>query len=218
MTDSTATPDANTVEATGPLTDSKEVTYRFKKDDLGNKRADVKVTLQVPNFDGIVEILNTSAEEGGKKAYELLQEAIMSTITAQGRDLVNGDEAITGDANFPHEKALWNFIANMSKEDRRSSSIPEEQWKAFAADYISVMPSVTGKTVDQVTNATVVYLKKFSVVKTDKVTLQKLKPQLALYIEHSKNAEQFSDILELLDKRLDTYLAADDVTVLTSNL
>lgn len=205
------------IQASAPKSLSKEVTFRFKKDDLGNKRADIKLSLLVPSWDGIAEILQ-GAETTHIKEYELLQEAMLDVIASSARGIVNGDEKITGTDNFPVDQVSWKAIANQSKEDRRSNSIPEEQWKAFAADYVAVMPSVSSKSLEQVTNATLVYLKKFTVVKTDKVVLSKLQTQLGLYAENSKNAEQFSDILELLSKRLETYLAADDIKALTENL
>ena len=80
------------------------------------------------------------------------------------------------------------------------------------------MPAVTSKSVEAVTNATVVYLKKFSIVKTNKEVLSKLKDQLALYMEHTKNGDQFTEILELLVSKADSYLNANDVELLVQNL
>lgn len=207
----------NQIEVTAPSTEGKEFAFRFKKDDLGNKRSDVKVTLQVPSFNGLVEILQ-NAEGSHKKEFELLQEAVADYIASAARAVVNNDDKITGNDNFPHDQVTWTAIANQSKADRRSNTIPEDDWKAFANEYIEIMPGITGKTKEAVTNATIVYLKKFSVVKTDKAVLSKLQSQLALFAEHSKNVEQFADILELLNKRLETYLGADDIKQLVENL
>lgn len=202
--------------------DSKDFKFRFKKDKLGNQRANVEIKGFVPSVEGIVAIL----EKGGK-GLELLQDAMYDVVRAQLASDVADDEKFTqasydsatikiGDVDLP--KYSWEAIANQPREDRRASSIPEELWKAFAEDYIAIMPGVTNKSVEAVTNATIVYLKKFSLVKTDKDVLNKLKQQLALYMEHSQNAEQFQEILDLLLRKADVYLAADDIETLKANL
>lgn len=192
--------------------DQKDFTFHFKKDKLGNKRPSVELKLPVPSVEGIVAIL----EKGGKE-LELLQDAIYDVIRGQAAGIVSDDEKIS-QATFPVAQILWSAIANMPKADRRSSAIDATVWEAFAKDYIETMPSVTGKSVEAVTNATVVYLKKFSIVKTNKDVISKLKDQLALYLEHSKNAEQFAEILDLLTSKADSYLNANDTELLIQNL
>lgn len=194
------------------LVDKKDFSFHFKKDKLGNKRASVELKLPVPSIEGIVAIVN-----GGGKELDLLQDAIYDVIRAQAAGIVSDTEKIS-QATFDQAKVLWSFIANMPKADRSSSSISTEVWEAFAKDYIEVMPGVTAKSVEAITNATVVYLKKFSIVKTNKEVLGKLKDQLALYMEHSANAEQFTEILELLVSKADAYLGANDVELLIQNL
>lgn len=192
--------------------DTKDFAFHFKKDKLGNKRPSVELKLPVPSVEGIVGII----EKGGK-VLEMLQEAMYDVIRSQAASIVSDDEK-SSQATFDVSKVTWDYIANMPKADRRSSSIDSAVWEAFAKDYIEVMPAVTTKSVEAVTNATVVYLKKFSIVKTNKDVLSKLKDQLGLYMEHSKNADQFSEILELLISKADSYLGANDVELLVSNL
>jgi len=213
MTESGSTNSATPVTANFDNTvDVKDFSFHFKKDSLGNKRPSVILQLPVPSVEGIITIL-----EAGGKGLELLQDAIYNTVRAQAASIVSDDEKIT-QATFPTAQALWNYIANLSKADRRSSAIETSVWDAFAKDYLEVMPSVTGKSIEAVTNATVVYLKKFSMVKTNKPVLEQLKSQLALYADNTKNGEQFTDILELLLSKADSYLAANDVELLVSNL
>lgn len=208
MNDTTNTPISASFDKT---VDIKDFTFRFRKDKLGNKRPSVELKLPVPSVEGIVEIL----EKGGK-GLELLQDAVSEVIRAQAAEYVSEDEKIS-QSTFPMAKLAWDFIANIPKEDRRSSSITPELWEAFVKDYIDVMPALTNKTIDAVTNATIVYVKKFSMIKSDKASLAKLKEQLAIYTE-TKNAEQYADILEMLVRRCDAYLAADDLASLVANL
>lgn len=191
--------------------DLKDFSFRFRKDKLGNKRATLDLKLPVPSVEGIIAIL-----QAGGKQLELLQDAVYDTIRAQASEFVSEDETMN-QGKFPLDKISWDFIANMPKEDRRSSAITTEMWEAFTKDYIDVMPALTNKTVEAVTNATIVYVKKFAIIKSDKTSLGKLKEQLAIYTE-SKNAEQFADILEMLVRRCDAYLASNDIAALTANL
>lgn len=186
--------------------------FRFKKDKLGNQRPEVKLQVPVPTVTGLVEIITS----GDPKQFQLLQDACYDVI----RDVLNGMVAEKDDIsqeNLDVSKLSWAAIANMPKEDRRSSAIPEELWTAFVADYIAVMPGLTGKSEDAVKNATEVYVRKFAPWKSQKSVIAKLKEQLALY-SGTANAEQFSDILDLLIRRADTYLAADDLAAISGNL
>lgn len=189
----------------------QEFNFRFKKDKLGNQRPAIKMNAPVLTAEGLAQILTT----GDAKQFSLVQEACYSIV----RDTLAGfvAEDSFDPASFDISKLFWSAIANMPKEDRRSSTIPEELWTAFVADYQAVMPSVSGKTADQVKNATDVYVRKMVPVKTNKKLTEKLKEQLSLY-SAQPSAEAYSDILELLVKRCDTYLAADDMQQILSNL
>jgi hypothetical protein len=190
--------------------DQKDFKFRFKKDNLGNQRPTVEVKGFVPSVEGIVGIL----EKGGK-GLELLQDAMYDVVRGALGSYVADNENASQDS-IPWEKFTWESIANAPREDRRS--IPEEQWKGFAEDYLKVMPGVTGKSPEAIANATTVYLKKFTLVKTNKPILAKLKEQLSLYVEHSPKAEEFSDVLEVLLKKADAYLKADDAAAILENL
>ena len=200
-----------TIEQTQATTELKDAKFRFKKDKLGNQRPTVELKIAVPTFPaGIAEI----AEKGGK-GLELLMEVIYDTVRGAVAGYVGDNENAAQD-NIPWDKFTWDAIANAPRAERRT--ISDEVWEAFAKDYIEVMPSVTGKSVEAVTNATVVFLKKFTIVKTNKPVISKLKDQLGLYMEHSKNAEQFAEVLEMLISKADALLAANDVELLVQNL
>lgn len=192
--------------------DPKECSYGFKKDKLGNKRPTVKGNILVPSVEGVVAIL-----EAGGKQFSLLQEAMFDVIRSTIAEEVGNNENLKSLDEVDMSKYSWKAISEMDKADRRSSTIPEEVWKGFTEDYIKVMQPLTGKSVDAVTNATVVYLKKFAPWKSDKKTIGLLKQQLAIYAEQP-SAEEFSEILDLLVKRADTYLAANDLTQVAQNL
>lgn len=198
----------NTVEA-------KDAKFRFKKDKLGAKRADVELKILVPSLEGIKKIL----ESGDKKQQDLLLEAIYDVT----RDVVGGwvgDDPEASQKNYEAnaDKYSWAAIANMERADRRSVSIPEETWLAFAEDYQAVMPAVSGKSKEAIDTAVQVYLKKMTPVKTNKKALQVLETQLGIYMENTKKGEEFVDILDLLTRRVTNYLKADEPQILAENL
>lgn len=201
------------VEATfDKLVDMKDCTFRFKKDQMGNKRANVTGKIPVPSVEGFIEIL-----KAGGKQLELLCDAAYDVVRSVVADAVGQNENLKSLDELDMAKFSWVAIANMPKEDRRGASIPEETWKAFAADYIAVMPGLTGKSQEAVSNATQVYLKKFAPWKSDKKLLGLLQQQLAIYMEQP-SAEQFADVLEVLTRRCETYLAANDLETIAANL
>ena len=207
---------ANILAGFDNTVEQKPAIFRFKKDKLGNKRANVELALPVPSVEGVVKILTEGQTPEGKKSLDLLMEAIYDVVRGVAATIVGDKEDISAE-NFPYSSVLWNAIANMPKADRRTGP-DQEVWEAFAKDYIAVMPAVTGKTVENCTNATLVYMKKFSQVKANKKVLAQLKDQLALYANTSKDAENFEEILSLLNDKCDAYLKSNDVEQLIANL
>jgi hypothetical protein len=210
MTQETVQTAADVVVNADPNVYTKEMSFRFKKDKMGNQRQTVKLNLPVPSAEGIKAILR----EGGKD-LELLLEVCADTVRSVAVGIV-GDKEDISQENFPFDQVGWHAIATAPRAER--AKIADEVWEAFAKDYIEIMPGLTNKTLDNVTNATQVYLKKFAQVKTNKPILKKLQEQLTIYVDNSKKVEDFSEILELLIGKLDTYLKANDVEQLIANL
>jgi hypothetical protein len=204
----------NIVANTNKLVDKKEVSFRFNKDELGNKRANVTVTIDVPSVEGLIHIIET-----GGKGLELLLECASDVVRSVAKEKVSSDERVKDQESFAQYEGActWEAIANMAKEDRRSTAISEEQWKAFGVSYLEIMPGLTGKTEVQVGNALKIYMKKFTACRSDKDVLERLKVQLATFADQPI-AENYMDILQMLFKRLDNYLSADAVEDLKANI
>jgi len=194
------------------LVDVKDFKFRFKKDEFGNQRPAVELKAGIPSVEGFVAIL-----EAGGKQLELLQEAAYNIIRASLQAEVSDNEKASQET-IDWNKFTWEAIANQPQADRRSSAISEEAWTAFTTEYIQIMPGITGKSVEAVGNACIVYKKKFAQIKTDKKSLEKLKEQLTLFIGHTKNGEQHQEILDMLIQKCDNYLKSDDVAQLVANL
>lgn len=190
------------------LVSKKEMKFSFKKNALGDKRATVVLELAVPSVEGIVSII-----ESGGKGLDLLLETVSDVIAGQARGYVNEKEDINQE-NFPHDKILWDAIANQPKAERRGAGIAKEAWEAFAADYINVMPGAAGKSAEQVANAAKLFVNKFNLIRTDKGIIGKLKIQLGIYVEHSPNVEEHTEVVEYLLNKAETLLAADNAALL----
>jgi len=196
--------------------DVREYKFHFKtvkdKDSgIETKRPTIELKLPVPSVEGIIAIL-----EAGGKQLELLQSAVGDIIVAQARSLLSDNENMTAD-NFPIGQCTWEFIANMPEAEKRGRGIPKEVWEEFAADYIEVMPAITGKTAEQVALAAKLFLNKFQQVKTNKPVIGKLREQLAIYANNSKQAENYADCIKFLDDKANDLLEADE-TALLANL
>lgn len=193
--------------------DEKDVKFNFRtvKDEatgLESKRASIEAKIPVPSVEGLVRIL----EQGGK-GLELLLEVAADVIYQRAREVLADNDKLT---ELPLEGLDWETIANLPKAERKGRGIPAETWKEFSEDYIAVMPGVTGKTAEQVGNAAKIFVDKFNKVKTNKPVLTLLKAQLAVYMNSSANAENFSDVLEFLLNKADTLLNADEKELLAA--
>lgn len=201
------------VQAAPQLYVPQEQVFRFKKDKLGNKRANVTINARVLTLDGLVDVLN----RGDEKEVAL----VMDQVNQAFRDVLAekvGDDESFDQAKYDGLNLTWAAIANMPKEDRRVSSIPKEVWDAFVADYMAIMPALTKTSAEANTIACDIYVKKMAPARSNKPVLERLKMRLALYIENSQKAEEFQEILEVLLRRIETYLKAETPELVADNL
>ena len=207
-------------EVKAPTFEEKEFSFRFRKDkDTGMQRASIKTNLQVPNVDGLIEIIYGGVKEDGSlsKELELLFESMTDTIRLAATELINNDLNITSE-NFPVAKLTWKAIAEQDRTDRRSVSIPDELWKGFVDDYVSIMPAIANKTKEQAGNAAQVFVRKLLDIKSNKPYLNMLRDQFTIYCNATKNGEQFSEIIDLLNRKFKNYIEADSMEAVLANL
>lgn len=195
--------------------DFKEYKFHFKtvkdKDSgIETKRPTIELKLPIPSVEGIIAIL-----EAGGKQLELLQNAVEQIVVSQARSILNDSDSMT-DKDFPLDQCGWDFIANMPEAEKRGRGIPKELWEEFVTDYISVMPSVTGKSSEQVALAAKLFANKFQQVKTNKPVISKLREQLAIYANNSTQAENFSDCIKFLNDKAEALLQADEAALLAN--
>lgn len=195
------------------LVDVQETNFHFRKvkdekTGVETKRATVVLPVPAPSVEGLIAII-----EAGGKGLELLMEAARDKIIEQAREHINENEAVTAD-NFPYDMLGWEKIANLPKAERRGGGIAKELWDDFAADYISVMPGVTGKNKESVELAAKVFVSKFAQAKTNKPVLKKLQEQLGIYVNNTTQGEQLAPVVEWLSNKLDTLIKTDETNLL----
>lgn len=206
--------------AHNPLVDYQDFSFTFRKtkdEETGveTKRPNVEVKLPVPSIEGIVDIL----QKGGKP-LELLQSAVASVISDYVKSMLNDDATLTSD-NFPVDAINWEAIANQPESERRGRGIAKEIWEDFIKSYLSIMPGLTGRTVEQVKRQAAILAAKLNPLKNhekkDEI-LPKFKEQLSLYLNQAPDAEQFAPCVEFLLQKADNLLNADKDSNLASNL
>lgn len=195
--------------------DIKPVQFNFKKTkdkDTGIEtiRQAVQLPIPYPSVEGIVGIL----EEGGLQ-LELLFESIYKIVNDAAREELYDDVTLNA-ATFPMERVTWDAISKQPKAQRRGGGIAKEIWEGFAEDYVSVMPAITGKTVEQIANAAKILLGKLAQVKTNEPVLKLLVGQLAIYADSSENIQEYMECVEFLLTKADTFLNITDEQLLAN--
>jgi ssDNA-specific exonuclease RecJ len=76
------------------------------------------------------------------------------------------------------------------------------------------MPAVTGRNLEQVTNASKLLANKFASIKSNKPVLTFIDAQLDIYFTNTPNGEDFADCYEFLSNKAKDLLAADDADLL----
>lgn len=194
---------------------TKPVTFNFKKSrdketGIETIRKPVNLAIPYPSVQGVVDIL----EKGGKQ-LELLMESIEGVVNSVAREILYEDISLNA-STFPVEKLAWETIANMPKAQRRGGGIAKETWEGFAQDYIEVMPEATGKTVEQITNASKILISKLTQVKTNEPVLKLLVEQLAIYAGSSPNVEEYQECIDFLLNKADAFLNVSEEELLSN--
>ena len=199
-----------------PLIDISEVNFNFRKtkdEETGEevKRPTVTLPIPRPSVEGLVAIL-----EAGGKSLDLLMEAASDVVLARAREILNERPDITKSEQFPYAQLSWEAIADLEKAERRGGGIPKEVWEDFIADYVSIMPSLTGKELQRVKNAAAHLKNKFTMIKTSKKMLAAMVDQLAIYLNGSPNAEQYLDCVNFLTTKADKLMNVTEEEMLSA--
>lgn len=198
--------------------------FRTKKDEktgVETKRPNVEVKLPILSFDGIVEVLKKAGTEEGKKSYELLLAAVQGVYESAIKDFLGDNESVTSE-NFPFAQFTWDAIANQPESERRGRGIAKEVWDDFIKSYITVMPGLTGKPVQNIEKQAAILAQKLNPLKNhedkEKI-LPNFKQALTVYLNGAgQDAETFAPCVEFLLNKADSLLNAEKNADLMTNL
>lgn len=197
------------------LVDFKVQAVHFKTDkELGFKRPSFEVSMPVPSVEGFIAIL-----ENGGKGLELLQEAAESLVYSQLRSQINDLLEKGGDideTSIDISKLTWDYIATLSKEDKRAAQISKETWDDFSKDYIEVVVRITGKDLEKVALAAKNFTTKLAKVRGKKTVLKFLSGQLDIWFSNTARGEDFAEVYSLLDKKVKEFMQEDEDSLLAN--
>jgi len=111
-------------------------------------------------------------------------------------------------------KLTIDAIANLPPSERKGAGIAKEVWKQFAEDYIAIMPSLQGKSVENVTNAAKIFVARMQPCKTNKPVLSRLKDYLNLYFTKTSIQEDMQEVYTFLNEKIEAFLKLDEATLL----
>ena len=191
----------------------RKVKFRFNKNDKTLfHRPTVETTVKVLSTAGLIDIIHNGATadektEKGRKdkatleyAIEVLGDAVINEVRGYVSDNLNASQE-----TIPWHNYTFESIANMPAGIRGASGIAKELWDKFAADYVGVI-SATGLAAEIAAARVAVFVQKFRPLTGNpdrKSIIENLMGTLVVYMEKTTNGEEFSSILEFLNKKAD---------------
>jgi hypothetical protein len=207
------------------LTHNREFKISFKTpkgedgkpatDELGNpipKKPSFVVTVPVPSLDGVLASLRD--EKQREYILDLIAQDVYRGVRAQINDATDAGKEIKSSDDLDFSKLTIEYFANQPPAERRGGGIAKEVWEDWGKDYLAVMPGATGKTVEKVETAMTLFIKKFQPVKTNKKILAVLQEQLATWAATTGNLEDFLDVYEFLNNKIEVLLQQDEAALL----
>lgn len=200
---------------------SIEVPFGFKStvdpDTKEKIPARPKITLSIPfvTWDGLLTKLK---DEDPEKAViqNYLMRLIRDDTIAAARVQV-GDELkpVNSQEELDLSKLTIEYLANQPESERRGGGIAKEIWAAFERNYIEVKIAA-GKELAKADAAAKLFVKKLQPVRDRKQVLSFLKGELDTWFQATdkESQEEFSSIYEFLMGKADTFLKADEASLL----
>lgn len=184
-----------------------ESSFSFRTKD-GYKRPTVVVTYDVPNKEGIIELLQGEDQ----KVISLITDAVQGLVTSYVRGFVDQDvdfDQAKLDALVAEGKINLETIANLPKSERNTLS--KDDLESFAKDYVEVMPEITGKPKEKVELAAGLFVQRYKPVAGKKEVLNVLAEQLSVFIDKAGDelVEKHSKAVGYLADKVQELLSID---------
>ena len=162
----------------------------------------------------IAPISLQEAIDAGEASIKYLESLIYGEFVSAARSILSEDMTITGKYNFPWEKLTWNEIIAENETERKGRGIPKETWVDFEKDFLAVMEACSTKSEAQLKNVATIIKNKLQPVKFNKPVLEMVVSEyLAVYVQSATRLEEFSDVVEFLQKKAEEFLTLDQTAL-----
>ena len=153
--------------------------FHFRTKD-GYKRPSVQAEFDSPSAEGIISLVSSEDTKVVAFVEDLVSEALKSHIKGFiEADLEFNQESL--EALAAGGSVSIEHIAHIPKADR--TSLTKDDLETFAADYIAVMPELTGKELARVQGAASLFVERFKRAAGDPDVLSLLQQQLAVFVD-----------------------------------
>ena len=153
--------------------------FHFRTKD-GYKRPSVVAEFDSPNASGIIGLVSSEDE----KVVAFVEDLVVDALKAHIKGFIEADLEFnqeTLETLVAEGKISIEHIAHIPKADR--TSLTKEDLESFAADYIAVMPGLTGKELARVQGAASLFVERFKRAAGDPDVLSLLQGQLAIFVD-----------------------------------
>jgi len=172
------------------------------------KKAPVILTLPLLTGEGLVAAMND------EKVFNVVLDTVNDLIREAARKQVNDEDApVTKQEQLKVDLLNIVYIANQPKS-ARGGGISQETWADFEADYINIMPELTGKEITRVKKAAAIFVKRLAPVGNDKPTLKVLQDYLSLWYANTSLQEELAEVFIFLDGKITNLLTKDSSALL----
>lgn len=181
----------------------KKVLGEDKKPVIVKDRSNFKVQLPLLTREGAMDIL----VNGNDKAVDAALKAFNSVIYVQAKRQVDENETINSQEGIDLSKLTWEHIATLSASELSESAAPtKEVLEALVADYVLVMPTLAGISIELAKGGAAHFANKFRTAKMREDMLAKLSERLTMWFEATSKAEEFAEAYDWLTTKAANYI------------
>jgi hypothetical protein len=162
-------------------------------------------TLQLPYLtkDGVADILASAND----KAVDAVLKAVNGVIYQQAKAQVDENSELKDNTSLDLTKLSWDFISTLSTSELSGSTSPsKEVLEAMAADYVAIMPALTGCSMEAAKHVSAIIVQKVGKHKHNEKLLPQLLKRLGQWFEATEKQEEFAEATEWFTTRIESHI------------
>lgn len=186
------------------------------------KHPSITIPLPLPTVEQLKDIFNAPSAGDNNRSSEqkYILDLIFDAYYSQVREQINatreeGSKTAFSVDNVDYSKLSILALANMPASER-GSKITDEDMAEFLKDYVSIMPTASGKDVSKIKAQAGILEKGLRTVRTDKTVLDIMGKLLTIWAGNTQNGEEHQEVYEMLTGRIKKWMASEPKNVLDS--